>query len=256
MKEGISKKQALILSAVLAVVLAPAARAGVADIISLLNTITGTIQNGIGNPLNGIQTIQNTDRQLQQQVLWPVQIINQTKASVSRMRAQFTTVAQQVHSLATNSATLVNPQQLESILRGQQTGNLGQMGGAFTAVYQPLPQPNTASPATRNLMDVDDGFATGALKSAVISDQASEQMLGVADSLEQQTAAAAPGSAPMLTTQALAANLQSQAFLQRMLAAQLRQEAAKLAHTNTLVKESSSATKDLNNSTQQVLTKQ
>jgi len=254
--DTISKKQALVLSAVLAVVLAPAAHAGVGDIISLLSTITSTIQNGIGTVLNGIQTIQSTERQLQQQVLWPVQVINQTKASVSQMRAQFTTVAQQVHSLATSSATLVNPKQLESILRGQQTGNLGQMGGAFTAVYQPLPQATDASPATRNLMDVDDAFATSALKSTVISDQASEQMLGVADSLEQQTASAAPGSAPMLTTQALAANLQSQAFLQRMLAAQLRQEAAKLAHTNVLVKESSSATKNLNNSVQQVLTKQ
>lgn len=256
MIDKLSRKQALILSAVLAVALAPSARAGVGDIISLLNTITSTIRNGIGTALNGIQTIQNTERQLQQQVLWPVQVINQTKASVSQVRAQFTTVAQQVHSLATSSATLVNPRQLESMLRGQQTGNLGQIGGAFTAVYQPLPQVNDASPATRNLIDVDDAFASGSLKSAVISDQASERMLGVADSLEQQAASAAPGSAPMLTTQALAANLQSQAFLQHMLAAQLRQEAAKLAHTNMLVKESSSATKNLNNSVQQVLTKQ
>ena len=49
----------------------------------------------------------------------------------------------------------------------------------------------------------------------------------------------------ILTTQALAANLQSQAFLQRMLAAQLRQEAAKLAHTNMLIKESSAGCWDV-----------
>jgi hypothetical protein len=60
----------------------------------------------------------------------------------------------------------------------------------------------------------------------------------------------------MLTTQALTANLESQAFLQRMLAAQLRQEAAKLAHANMLMKESSAATRDLNKSVQQVLNKQ
>jgi hypothetical protein len=256
MIDRISKKQAFILSFAFAVVLAPAARAGVGDIISLLNTITSTIRNGIGVALNGIQTVQNAERQLQQQVLWPVAVINQTKASVSQVRAQFTGLAQQVHSVATNSATLANPKQLELLLRGERTSNLGQVGGAFTNVYQPLPQASDASPSTRNVMDVDDAMATGSLKSAVISDQASEQLLGVADSLEQQTAASAPGSAPILTTQALAANLQSQAFLQRMLAAQLRQEAAKLAHTNMLIKESSAATKDLNKSVQQILTKQ
>jgi hypothetical protein len=41
-----------------------------------------------------------------------------------------------------------------------------------------------------------------------------------------------------------------------MLAAQLRQEAAKLAHANMLMKESSAATRDLNKSVQQVLSKQ
>ena len=256
MLDKITKKQALILSFILAIVLAPAARAGVGDIISLLTTITSTIRNGIGVALNGIQTIQNTERQLQQQVLWPVAVINQTKASVSQVRAQFTGLAQQVHSLQTSSATLANPKQLELLLRGERTTNLGQVSGAFINVYQPLPQVNNASPATRNLMDVDDAFAAGSLKTAVISDQASEQMLGVADSLEQQTAAAAPGSAPLLTAQALTANLQSQAFLQRMLAAELRQEAAKLAHSNMLIKESSAATQDLNKSIQQVLTKQ
>lgn len=256
MIDRLSKKQALVVSLVLAVALAPAARADVADIISLLNTITSTIRNGIGVALNGIQTIQNTERQLQQQVLWPVTVINQTKASVSQVRAQFTGLAQQVHSLATNSATLANPKQLELILRGQRTSSLGQVGGAFVNVYQPLPSASDASPSTRNVMDVDDALATGSLKSTVISDQASEQLLGVADSIEQQTAASAPGSAPILTTQALAANLQSQAFLQRMLAAQLRQEAAKLAHTNMLIKESSAATKDLNKSVQQILSKQ
>ena len=256
MLDRFSRKQALILSFVFAVVLAPVARAGVADIISLLNTITSTIRNGIGVALNGIQTIQNAERQLQQQVLWPVTVINQTKASVSQVRAQFTSLAQQVHSLATNSATLANPKQLELLLRGQRTSNLGQVGGAFTNVYQPLPPTGDASPSTRNVLDVDDALATGSLKSAVISDQASEQLLGVADSIEQQTAASAPGSAPILTTQALAADLQSQAFLQRMLAAQLRQEAAKLAHTNMLIKESSAATKDLNKSVQQILSKQ
>jgi hypothetical protein len=55
--------------------------------------------------------------------------------------------------------------------------------------------------------------------------------------MEQQAAAAAPGSAPLLAAQAQVAQLQSQAMLHRLLAAQLRQEAALLAHDNALRKQ-------------------
>ncbi|HEX5435181.1 MAG TPA: hypothetical protein VFY05_13150 [Candidatus Angelobacter sp.] len=252
----LSRKHGLVII-VVAVLLfaAPVARAGVADIISLLSSITSTIKDGIAVALNGIETIQTTEKQLQQQVLWPISAIDQARASVAQVRSQYSSLAQQVHSLRTSSATLQNPQQLESFVRNGQTGNLGQISSAFRDVYQPLPQPGQASPATRTVMDLDDAFAAGSLKASVVSDQASERMLGVADSLEQQTATTAPGSASMLSAQALAANLQSQAFLQRMLAAELRQEAARMAHANMLVKESNAAARELNLRMQQVLNK-
>jgi hypothetical protein len=252
----ILKKRAVLVTVAILAVLALPARAGIADIISLLNTITSTIKNGISVALNGIQTIQTAEKQLQQQVLFPVSLINQAKASVTQVRSQYAGLAQQVHSLETSSATLVNPKQLESLLRGGQPNSVPQINASFSQVFQPLPQAANASPRTRNLLDVDDAFAAGSLKASIISDQASERMLGVADSLEQQTASSAPGSAVMIGAQALAANLQSQAFLQRMLAAELRQEAAKLAHQAMLVKEGSAAANDLNRSVRQVLTKQ
>jgi hypothetical protein len=98
-------------------------------------------------------------------------------------------------------------------------------------------------------------MAIGAMKTAVASDQATEQMLGVADGIERQAAAAAPGSAPMLTAQAQVANLQNQAMLQKMLAAELRQEAARLAHSNALRKQSVDATNDLRKRMQQILSR-
>src|SRR5258707_9581164 len=101
-------------------------------------------------------------------------------------------------------------------------------------------------------MDVDDAFALGALKTATASDQASQQMLNVADGLEQQAAVSAPGTAPILTAQAQAANLQSHAMLQRMLAAELRQEAPRLAHTHPLRKQSAHANPALRNNMQQI----
>src|ERR1043166_3962698 len=190
-----------------ALLLAPrAANAGVADIISLLTTITGTIRNGIGSVLGGIQSIRTTVTRLEQQVVWPVAAINQAKSFVSQMRSQFTLAAQQVRQIRTESATLVNPSNLEKLLRGGQANGLAQIRNSYVQIYQPLPLANQATDPQRNLMDVDDSMAIGAMKTAVASDQATEQMLGVADGIERQAAAAAPGSAPMLTAQAQVAN--------------------------------------------------
>jgi hypothetical protein len=83
-----------------------AADAGVADIITLLNTIIGTLQNSVGEVLSGIQTINTTARNFEQQVVWPVTLINQTKAEVAQVRSQFTSLAGQIQSIPTNSANL------------------------------------------------------------------------------------------------------------------------------------------------------
>ena len=256
MTKRFSRKRIVVLCLVSLMVLMPiTAKAGVADIITLLNTIIGTLQNGIGHVLSGIQSINTAARNFEQQVVWPVTLINQTRAEVSQVRSQFTSLAGQIQSIPTNSATLVNPKQLEALLRSRQSGNLGQISASYTQVYQALPQANQATGTQRNLMDVDDALALGALKTATASDQASQQMLSVADGLEQQAAVSAPGSASILTAQAQAANLQNQAMLQRMLAAELRQEAARLAHTNALRKQSADANRALRNNLQQILSR-
>src|SRR6185437_9140024 len=103
--------------------------------------------------------------------------------------------------------------------------------------------------------DVDDALALGALQTTTISDQASQRMLTVADGLEQQAALSAPGSASILTAQAQAANLQNQAMLHKLLASELRQEAARLAHSNSLRKQSVEAIKNLRNNFQQILSR-
>jgi hypothetical protein len=232
-----------------------AANAGLADIITLITTITSTLQDAIGTVLGGIQTLNAAANNFRQQVLFPMTLIDQAKAFVGQIRTQFATSAAQIHAIETSSATLPNPQQLESLLRHGQSGTLAQLLPAFDKLYTPIPLLNDASPADRNLMDVEDAMAVGSLKTAIISDQTTEQMLGVADGIEQQAAAAAPGSAPMLTAQAQVANLQNQAMLQRMLAAELRQEATHLAHSNTLRKRSAEAAKQLRDHMQNILSR-
>jgi hypothetical protein len=254
MTKRITFKRLTAVGAVCALLVLPtAANAGVADIITLLNTITSTLRNGIGTALSGIHTIQNSVTQLRQQVVWPLAAINQAKTFVGQIRNQFSSLAGQIHQIETSSATLANPSNFEKLLRGKQPGSLSQISASYTQVYPPVAQANQATATQRNLMDMDDAFAIGAIKTAVVSDQASEQMLSVADGIERAASSAAPGTAPMLTAQAQTANLQNQAMLQRMLAAELRQEAARLAHTNTLRKESTQAANDLRNHMQQIL---
>jgi len=255
-KPKFSGKRTIAIFVISSMLLMPvAAHAGLADIITLITTITSTLENSIGSVLGGIQTLNTTVNNFRQQALFPVTLIDQAKAFVGQVRAQFSTLVGQIHAIETSSATLVNPQQLESLLRHSQSGGLAQLQPAFNKLYTPLPLANDAPPTDRNLMDADDAMAVGSLKTAVISDQATEQMLGVADGIEQQAATAAPGSAPLLTVQAQVANLQNQAMLQRMLAAELRQEATRLAHSNTLRKRSAEATKQLRDHMQQILSR-
>ena len=49
-------------------------------------------------------------------------------------------LAGQIESLPTSSATLVNPKQLEDLLRSQQAANLGQISASYTQVFQPCPR--------------------------------------------------------------------------------------------------------------------
>jgi hypothetical protein len=233
---------------------ATARATGLSDILSLLQSITSTLQNAIGGALNGIQNLNSTLNTFRQQVIWPVAAINQAKGFVNSTRAQYQGLMSQIHAINNNSATLANPTQLESLFRGAQVSNLAQFPTLYTNVYTAVPLAADAKPIQRNMMDIDDALAMGSLKTSVISDQTTRGMLALADSLEQRSASAAPGSGQMLATQAQVASLESQAYLARVLAAELRQEAARLAHQNALLKQSAAATRNLQNQMQQVLT--
>jgi len=65
--------------------------------------------------------------------------------------------------------------------------------------------------------------------------------------MENQAAVSTPGSTPLITAQAQVANLRCQAFMQKMLAAELRQEAGRIAHDNVLTKRKASAAGAINN---------
>ena len=241
---------------VLAVLLAPpAARAaGVGDILTLIKTITTTIEDAIGGALGGIQKLQNMVNNFRQQIIWPLDQLNQTRAFVTSTRAQYGGLMFQIQAIKNNSATLPSPSRLESLFRNAQSGAIGQFQPSYTNVYGNVPSATDARLVQRNMIDMDDALAQASLKTTVLSDQTTQGMLTLADSIEQQSATAAPGSAPMLATQAGISELESQAYLEKVLASELRQEAAKLAHQNSLLKQSATSTRNLMNQAQQVLT--
>ena len=254
LKANGNKRRLLLL--VLAVLLAPpvASAAGVGDILTLIKTITSTIQGAIGGALNGMQNLNSTLNNFRQQIIWPLAQLNQARAFVSATRAQYGGLMFQIQAIKNNSATLANPSRLESLFRNGQSGIIGQFQPLYTNVYGNVPSATDARLLQRNMIDMDDALAQGSLKATVLSDQTTQGMLTLADSIEQQSATAAPGSAPMLATQAGISELESQAYLEKVLASELRQEAAKLAHQNSLLKQSATSTRNLMNQAQQVLT--
>jgi hypothetical protein len=226
---------------------------GIGDILSLFHTITSTLQGPVGGALSEMRKVSAAMNNFRQQIIWPLAVINQTRSFVSATRAHYTGLMSQIEGIKNNSATLALPMQLESMFRGAQSGSIGQLPSIYTQVYQPVALAGIAQPMQRNLMDIDDAMAMDSLKTAMVSDQTTQGMLTLADSLEQQAMTAAPGSAPIITAQARIVDLETQAQLAKMLAAQLRQEATKLAHQNVLRKQSAVSTRNLQNQMQQVL---
>jgi hypothetical protein len=226
---------------------------GIGDILLLLHTITSTLEGPIGDALSEMRKVSAAVNNFRQQIIWPLALINQTRAFVSATRSRYTGLMSQIEGIKNNSATLAFPMQLESVFRNAQSGSMGQIPSIYMRVYQPVALSGSAQPMQRNLMDIDDAMYMDSLKTAMVSDQTTQSMLTLADSLEQQAMTAAPGSASMITAQARVADLETQAQLAKMLAAQLRQEATKLAHQNALLKQRSVATQSLQNQIQQLL---
>src|SRR5262249_39062651 len=92
------------------------------------------------------------------------------------------------------------------------------------------------TPADRDMSDMDDALTLDSLKTLKATDNATDLELQAADSIENSAALSAPGSAPFLTAAAVTSSVRSQALTQKMLAAELRQDAAHLAHQNGLRK--------------------
>jgi hypothetical protein len=208
---------------------------------SFFSSIFGSIQNDMGKSLSTINQLRQQTQQLYQTTMWPLAAINQARGFVSNSISTYRNAVSQMFKAPTASATLAGPQQFENILHSRLFAQIPSLQSNFTSSFGAIPAVNAASPQDRVLMDMDDALAQQNLKTTLISDQASDVLLQTADQMENQVALSTPGSNPYMTAQAQVANLRGQAYMQKMLAAELRQEAGRIAHDNVLAKRKSTS---------------
>lgn len=208
---------------------------------AVLSVINGMIQTSLTS-INTVRAALNTQ---QQGVVWPQQLINQARAQITQMIAQYRTPMTSIFRLNLKSATLPAPQSFEAVVRDHQVNNFSSLTNTFGNTYGAIPVATAANPTDRAMSDMDDALALDNLKTLKAADQATDIELQSANSIENSASQSAPGSAPFVTATAIVSGVQSQALTQKMLAAELRQEAARIAHRNTLHKENATNTTQL-----------
>jgi len=214
----------------------PAIIAAAAQVVATINSVIAPLFNAIRGTFSAINGLLNQFRNLWEQVVYPLQLINRARALVSSMIAQYRSLLTALMRVNVSSAQLPNPVSLESIMRNRGTGDFGQLTNAFGQTYRAIPQPADAHPIERDLADIDDAMALANLKTLKASDAVVDQMMAAADAIENEGVNMAPGSAPFLAAAGITASVKSQAMMQRMIAAAIRQESARVAHDNTLRK--------------------
>lgn len=216
------------------------------SVLLAIQSVMKVINGVINTALKAINSIRTAINKFYQEVVWPVAQINQARALATQMIGQYRGLMQSIYTLNLKSATLPNPIGLENVMRNHQTNDFASLTTSFGNTYGSVPTMTAASAADRTMMDMDDALAIDNLKTLKMSDAAGDLTLQAANGIETAASQAAPGSAPFLTATAVVASVQSQALTQKMLAAELRQEAARLAHENSLRKRGSTMTGDVN----------
>ena len=195
---------------------------------AVLNVINGMLKN----VLNAINTARTAINSLYQMLVWPKQLINQARAQVTQMINQYRALMAMILDMNLSSATLPAHQSLETVMRDHRVNNFNWLSQSFGSTYGPIPTSVDASQADRDMSDMDDALTLDTLKTLKASDNATDLELQAANAIEDSASEAAPGSAPFMTASAVASSIRSQALTQKMLAAELRQEAAHIAHQN------------------------
>jgi hypothetical protein len=219
---------------------------GHGQFLSVFDSIFSSIQSDIGSSLSSVNQIMQQVTKLYQTTVAPLAALNQARGFVANSISSFRNSMNQIFNTPFTSAVTPGPQQFESILHSRLSTQIPSLQTSFTTNYGSIPQANTASPQDRVMMDMDDALGQQNLKTTLVADQGEDLILQTVNQMENQVAVSTPGSNPYLTAQAQVANLRCQAYMQMMIAAELRQEAGRIAHDNVLVKRRTTVTGGVN----------
>jgi hypothetical protein len=219
---------------------------GHGQFLSVFDSIFSSIQSDIGSSLSSVNQVMQQVTKLYQTTVAPLAALNQARGFVATSISSFRNSMNQVFNTPFTSAVTPGPQQFESILHSRLSTQIPSLQTSYTTNYGAIPQANTALPQDRVMMDMDDALGQQNLKTTLVADQGQDLILQTANQMENQVAVSTPGSNPYLTAQAQVANLRCQAYMQMMIAAELRQEAGRIAHDNVLVKRRTTMTGGVN----------
>ena len=227
-----------------------------AQIVSLLQAVYDIIRNDLGEVLNQITGLNEWLREFYQAFLFPKKAIEAARAFVDWMSDAFNKLIHETLRGNVMSSTLPASQTLEALLRNGSL-DFNQLAERYRTVYGAVPSAADASPLDRNLIDVDDAMALNSMKSLGASEATINLSLGAASEMENKIKdpESAPGAAPFISAAGTVASIQTQAMIQKMIATQIRQEAALLAHHNTLLKRDALLASEVRGSIRQLLNK-
>ena len=231
---------------------------GLNAVSGVLTTVNNTLQNVIGPLLNSISgamsAIQSTTQGIldfQQNTVYPLAAINAARSLVGQVQGIYNSI-QGIWSTAVRSATLANPQGLESVILSKDTGQIATLSSRFSAVYSPLPAATEVHPSTRDLIDSSDAASQAAMKRSIAIDEIADRELAAAEQMMTALASTAPGTAEMIGAQAGAWVVRSQAYTQQALAEMMRLRAIELAGQGALMKESARYARETRNKLMQM----
>ena len=219
----------------------PPAQAQLFCLPCVIQKVLVTITVTIGGWLNQINGVLAKIFALFQQTVWPPGKISLAKSQIQSIITRFLGVIKGIMAINPHTATLPNPVALESVIRNRSAGDLASVPPAYINTFRPVPQAGNIAPQDRDLTDMDDAMAQDNLMMLKASDQAQDLQLQLADQIESLVGnpninISAPGSSSLITAAAVSGQIRSQAVTQKMLAAMLRQEAARVGHGNAIRK--------------------
>jgi hypothetical protein len=209
---------------------------GPGGIVQAIQAVLKVLNSLILPIVNSIHGTRSANSAFYQNTVWPLPSINQSTSLVLQMIGQYRSLMSGILNTNLRSATLPAPQSMETLIRDHQVNNFAGLTQSFNGTYRTIPAPTDANQVDRDMSDFDDALTLDSLKTLKAADSATDLELQAADSIESAAGQAVPGSTPFLTATATSSCIRSQALTQKMLAAELRQEAARIAHQNGLRK--------------------